>query len=63
MRTKELRDRFGVKLRESGPAPAELPIPISMWNLLIAIERSEHEHIIRTQADALAASQARPKRQ
>jgi hypothetical protein len=61
MQTKELRDRFGVPLRALAPAPADLAIPISMWDLLSAIERTEHEQIIRAQAEALAAAQAKLK--
>ena len=58
MQSKELRDRYGVSLRAL--APADLAIPGSMWDLLSAIERAEHERIIQKQADALAAT-ARPK--
>jgi hypothetical protein len=60
MQTKKLRDQIGVSLRAMAPAPADLATPISMRELLSAIQRAEHEQIIRKQADALAAA-ARPK--
>jgi hypothetical protein len=41
MHTKELRDRFGLMLRESQPAPGDRPLPTLMWDLLGAIEQSE----------------------
>ena len=62
MQSKDLRDRYGVSLRALAPAPTDLAIPVSMWDLLSDIERAEHEQIIRKQADALAAT-ARPKHQ
>ena len=62
MQSKDLRDRYGVPLRSLAPAPTDLAIPVSMWDLLSAIERAEHEQIIRAQAEALAAAQPKPKR-
>jgi hypothetical protein len=56
MQTKDLRDRLGASLRASAPAPAELAIPPSMWDLLSAIELAEHEQIIKTQEEALATA-------
>jgi len=60
MQAKNLCDRLGASLREMAPAPADLAIPPSMWDLLSAIERAEHEHILRPQAEAWAL--AHPKR-
>ena len=62
MQTKMLRDRLGVSLRAMAPAPAALAIPTSMWDLLSAIERAEHEQTLRPQADAWAAAHPRRKR-
>ena len=59
MQAKTLCDRLGASLREMAPAPADFPA--SMWDLLSAIERAEHEQTLRPQADAWAA--AHPKRQ
>ena len=59
MQTQKLHDRLGASLRAMAPAPADLAIPISMWDLLSAIERAEHEQILRPQAEAWAA--AHPK--
>ena len=56
MQTQKLHDRLGASLRAMAPAPADLAIPISMWDLLSAIERAEHEQILRPQADAWAAA-------
>ena len=56
---KNLCDRLGASLREMAGAPADLP-PASMWDLLSAVERAEHEQCLRPQADAWAAAQ--PKR-
>jgi hypothetical protein len=42
-------------------APPNFDIPLSMWDLLSAVERAEHEHMLRPQADAWAA--AHPKAQ
>ena len=60
MQAKNLRDRLGASLRAVAPAPADLAISISMWDLLSAIEQTEHEQILRPQADAWAATH--PKR-
>jgi len=60
MQTKKLRDRLGASLRES--ARASLAIPTSMWDLLSAIERAEHEQLLRAQADAWAAAHPKLKR-
>ena len=62
MQSKDLRDRYGVSLRALAPAPADLAIPISMWDLLGAIERAEHEQILRPQADAWTSAQSKRKR-
>ena len=59
MQTPKLHDRLGASLRAIAPAPADLAIPISMWDLLSAIERAEHEQILRPKAEAWAA--AHPK--
>ena len=56
MQAKMLRDWFGVSLRAMAPAPADLAIPTSMWDRLSAIERAEHEQILRPKADAWAAT-------
>jgi hypothetical protein len=48
MQTKELRDRFGMKLREREPAPAEQAIPTFMRDLLCAIERAEQSTKVPT---------------
>ncbi len=56
MQTTKLHDRLGASLRAIAPAPADLAIPISMWDLLSAIERAEHEQILRPQAEAWAAT-------
>ena len=58
MQAKTLCDRLGASLREIAKAPVDFPA--SMWDLLGAIERAEHEQILRPQADAWAAAQ--PKR-
>ena len=60
MQAKMLCDRFGVSLRAMAPAPTDLAIPISIWDRLSAIERAEHEQMLRPQADAWAA--VHPKR-
>jgi len=57
MQTTKLRDRLGASLRAMAPAPADLAIPISMWDMLSAIERAEHEQILRPKAEAWAAAQ------
>jgi hypothetical protein len=62
MQAKNLRDRLGASLRDVAPAPAELAITPSMWDLLSAIECAEHEQILRPQADAWAAAQPKRKR-
>ena len=62
MQAKMLRDRLGASLRDMAPAPADLAIPTSMWDLLSAIERAEHEQILRPQADAWAAAHPKRKR-
>ena len=52
---KEFVRSVGASLRDMAPASADFPT--SMWDLLSAIERSEHEQILRPQADASAATQ------
>ena len=59
MQTPKLHDRLGASLRAIVPAPATWPSPTSMWDLLSAIERAEHEQILRPKAEAWAA--AHPK--
>ena len=61
MQTTKLRDRFGASLRAMAPAPPDLAIPLSMWDLLSAIERAEHEQILRPKAEAWAAAQPKLK--
>jgi hypothetical protein len=60
MQAKNLCDRLGASLRDMAPASADFPT--SMWDLLSAIERSEHEQILRPQADAWAAAHPKRKR-
>ena len=60
MQAKNLRDRLGA--RDMVPGPAGLAIPTSMWELLSAIERAEHEQNLRPQADAWAAGHPTRKR-
>ena len=60
MQAKNLCDRLGTSLR--GIAPASADFPTSMWDLLSAIERAEHEQILRPQADAWAAGHPKRKR-
>jgi hypothetical protein len=62
MQAKNLRDLLGASLRAMAPAPTDLAIPASMWDLLSAIERAEHEQILRPQADAWAAAHPKRKR-
>jgi len=62
MQAKMLRDRLGTALRDFAPAPADLAITPSMWDLLSAIERAEHEHILRPQAEAWALAHPNRKR-
>ena len=57
MQAKTLCDRLGASLREIALAPADFPA--SMWDLLSAIERAEHEQVLRPQADAWAAAHLR----
>ena len=60
MQATKLGERLGASLRAMAPAPAD--IPISMWDLLGAIERAEHEQILRPQADAWTAAHLKLKR-
>ena len=60
MQAKNLCDRLGASLRDMAPAPADFPT--SMWDLLSAIERAEHEQILRPQADAWAAGHPKRRR-
>jgi len=62
MQATKLRERLGASLRAMATAPADLPIPISMWDLLGAIERAEHEQILRPQADAWTSAHSKLKR-
>jgi hypothetical protein len=62
MQARNLHDTLGASLRDMAPGPAELGIPTSMWDLLSAIERAEHEQILRPQADAWAADHSKRKR-
>ena len=45
MQTTKLRDQLGVSLR--GIVPPDFDIPMSMWDLLSAVERAEHDQILR----------------
>ena len=60
MQAKNLCDRLGTSLRDMAPATADSPT--SMWDLLNAIERAEHEQILRPQADAWAVAHPKRKR-
>jgi hypothetical protein len=62
MQAKRLRDRLGASLRDVAPAPADLVISPSMWDLLSVIECAEHEQTLRPQADAWAAAHPKRKR-
>lgn len=62
MQATKLRERLVASLRAIAPAPADLAIPVSMWDLLSAIERAEHEQILRPQADNWAAAHSKLKR-
>jgi hypothetical protein len=62
MQAKILRDRLGTSLRVFAPAPADLAITPSMWDLLSATECAEHEQTLRPQADAWAAAHPKRKR-
>jgi hypothetical protein len=53
MQATKLRDPLGASLRAM--APADFDNTMSMWDLLSAVERAEHEHMLRPQADAWAA--------
>jgi hypothetical protein len=59
MHATTLRDRLEATVRAMTPDFAR---PISMWDLLCAAERAEHEQILRPQADAWAASHQKLKR-
>ena len=61
MQATKLRERLGAS-RAIAPAPAGLAFPVSMWDLLSAIERAEHEQILRPQADNWAAAHSKLKR-
>ena len=54
MQATRLRDQLEAARRTT--APADFDIPISMWDLLSAAERAEHEQILRPQAVAWAAA-------
>ena len=54
MQAKNVCDRSGAALSDTASAPADFPT--SMWDLLGAVERAEHEQILRPQADAWAAA-------
>ncbi len=60
MQATKLRDQLGVSLR--GIVPPDFDIPMSMWDLLSAVERAEHDQILRPQADAWAAAHPKLKR-
>ena len=62
MQATKLAERLGASLRAMSPAPTDLSFPISMWDLLAAIERAEHEEILRPQADAWTAAHSKLKR-
>ena len=61
MQAKNLLDRLGAPLRDMAPSPADLVITTSMWDLLSAIERAEHEQNLRPLADAWAAAHLRKR--
>jgi hypothetical protein len=60
MQATKLRDQLGASLRAM--APTDFDTPISMWDLLSAVERAEHEQILQPQADAWAAAHPKLKR-
>ena len=55
MQATKLRYPLSASLRAM--APADVDNALSMWDLLSAVERAEHEHMLRPQADAWAAQQ------
>ena len=54
MQATKLRDQLGASLRAM--VPAVFDNTWSMWNLLSAAGRAEHEHTLRPQADAWPAA-------
>ena len=55
-----LRDQLEATVRSM--ASPDFGGPISIWDLLSAAERAEHEQILRPQADAWAATDQKLKR-
>jgi hypothetical protein len=60
MQAIKLRDQVLASLRTK--APTHVDITMSMWDLLSAVERAEHEQNLRPQADAWAAAHQKPAR-